>query len=114
MSTLDDELSAWLSPSNPAYARSYNHDIEVAQTLLELRDIVAIRAACQKLTKKQQQRVLQELIAEQRALVTKKMPYALGIGVTFATWFKNLASKSPIILRINCWYSSLCVLSGSS
>jgi len=69
MSTIDDEIRAWLSPSNPAYLHPYHQESEVAQTLHGLRDFIAIRAACQHLSLSETQRVLEELIKELRACI---------------------------------------------
>ena len=67
MSTIDDEVRAWLSPPNPAYLHTYHQEIEVAQTLYGLRDLIALRAACQHLHPNETRRVLNELLKEQRA-----------------------------------------------
>ena len=61
MSTLDDEIEAWLSPRPND---SYKKESDAAQTLLELRDRIALRAACQQLMPSEKQRLLAELIAE--------------------------------------------------
>jgi hypothetical protein len=66
MSTIDDEIQTWLSPSNPAYLHAYKTECDVAQALLELRTRVAMRAACHHLPPHDVRRVLQELIAEMR------------------------------------------------
>jgi len=63
MSTLDEEIEAWLLPkSNDAYTK----ENEVAQTLLELRDLIVIRALCQYISPNDKKRLLAELIAEAR------------------------------------------------
>jgi hypothetical protein len=66
MSTLHEEIEAWLSPkSNDLYKQEY----EAAQTLLDLRFLIALRAACQHESPSEKQRLLAELITEARLTI---------------------------------------------